>query len=68
MGFVAYQNGRAVVKRSGAFVIITSSMRTETEVENGCQVKLDSSHGIVVTDSQSVLRKTEKKKFFEENG
>lgn len=53
-GFVAYRNGRVVIKTSGAFAVITSSSRMETEAVTGQQ----SECGGVVKDSQRMPRKT----------
>jgi ribonuclease HI len=60
---VASFNGKNVVKRSGANDTTTSSMRMEIEAVTAaivCLVERPTSHAGIVTDSQSMLRKTEK--------
>ncbi|MCG8429914.1 MAG: RNAse HI domain-containing protein [Candidatus Omnitrophica bacterium] len=61
-GYVAFQNGRQVARSSGAYRSTTSSMRMEIEAVTAAFTWLcaqDATHAVVVTDSQSMLRKIE---------
>jgi ribonuclease HI len=60
---VASLNGKIIVKRSGAYETTTSSMRMEIEAVTAAiawLVERSTSHAVIVTDSQSMLRKIEK--------
>ena len=64
-GFVLYVDGQKIHEASGATERITSSMRMEVEAISRAlqwivQSKPETTHAVIVTDSQSTLRKVEK--------